>query len=168
MLLSFEEGDPASRRSPDVFIVRGIEKRDRRSFKTWEEAATPCLVVEVTSKGTWLEDTGTKKALYESLGVQEYLLFDPLEEYLKPRFQVFGLERRGYAPRDLALDGSYRSPALGITFRPTASLLRVARGAAASLAGRVTRPAARARRDRPRHGDRRRARQSEPPPTSIP
>lgn len=125
MLLYYEQGEPASRRSPDVFVVKGIDAHDRRTFKTWEEAASPCFVVEVTSKGTRFEDKGSKKALYEELGVAEYLLFDPVGEYLEPRFQAFVLGKGGYRSADLAADGSFRSHELDVAFRPDGGLLRV-------------------------------------------
>ena len=54
-------------------------------------------MLEVTSKSTRRNDLVTKRALYESLGVAEYFMFDPRAEYLDPPLQGFGLRRGRYA-----------------------------------------------------------------------
>jgi Uma2 family endonuclease len=91
MLHYFVAGDPTASVAPDVFLVRGVDKtRERRVYKVWEEGRAPSWICEVTSKSTRREDEVTKKGVYERLGVEEYFLFDPLGEYLKPR-QVTGL-----------------------------------------------------------------------------
>jgi Uma2 family endonuclease len=43
----------------------------------------PDLVVEVLSPGTALKDMREKKLLYERSGVREYVVIDPLEEYVQ-------------------------------------------------------------------------------------
>ncbi len=96
LLLYYEEGDPAAVVVPDVMVVRGVAKRLRKSYKLWEEQRGPELVVEISSRSTRLEDIGKKRALYEMLGVQEYFLFDPLGDYLKPQLQGFRLTPDGY------------------------------------------------------------------------
>lgn len=125
MLFYYEKGDPKAVRSPDVFVVRGIAKHDRRTYKLWEERVAPCAAFEITSKSTWLEDMGTKRALYESLGIEEYFLFDPLDEYLSPRLQGFRLVEGFYRPMKVAPDGTLRSQELGVILRPEGTLLRV-------------------------------------------
>lgn len=125
MLLYYEEGNPQACRAPDVFAVRGVAKADRRTYRLWVEGVVPSLVIEVTSKKSQVEDLGTKRGVYELLGVREYLVFDPLGEYLEPRFQAFCLEGRYYRPAPLGENGDYRSVALGVTFVPEATLLRV-------------------------------------------
>jgi Uma2 family endonuclease len=64
--------------------------------KVWEEGKAPDVVFELTSASTRQVDLGPKKGMYEMLGVREYFLFDPLEEYLKPSLQGYRLEERGY------------------------------------------------------------------------
>lgn len=71
MLFYYEQGNIAEFKVPDVFVVKGIAKHDRRVYKLWEEQQAPCVVFEITSRGTRLEDLGTKRALYEMLGVRE-------------------------------------------------------------------------------------------------
>jgi hypothetical protein len=66
-----------------------------------------------------------KKGLYEMLGVSEYLVFDPLEEYLKPRFRAFQLDSGAYRPAPLGPGELFISRSLGVGFRPEGPLLRV-------------------------------------------
>ena len=91
LMFYYEEGNPAAVVSPDVFVVKGVRKGLRRTYKLWEEGVAPCVVIEMTSRSTRLEDKGNKRALYALLGVREYFLFDPLGEYLKPPLQGFTL-----------------------------------------------------------------------------
>jgi len=125
MLFYYEEGNPAAVKVPDVFVVKGVSKHDRRIYKVWEEKAAPCVVFEITSRSTRLEDLGSKRALYELLQVQEYFVFDPLDEYLSPRLQGFRLEGAYYQPMTLLPDGTLRSQELDIILRPEGTLLRV-------------------------------------------
>jgi len=125
MLFYYEEGDTTAVKSPDVFVVKGVAKHLRRIYKLWEEGVAPCTIFEVTSRGTRLEDLGTKKALYEMIGVREYFLFDPLDEYLKPRLQGFRLAKGIYQPLALSKDGVLRSEELGLILRPEGILLRI-------------------------------------------
>lgn len=125
VLFYYEEGNPAAYKVPDVFVVKGIPKRDRRTYKLWEEGVAPCVVFAITSRSSRLEDLGTKRALYEMLGVQEYFLFDPLDEYLKPRLQGFRLVEGYYRPMRLAADGTLTSQELGLILQPQGTLLRL-------------------------------------------
>jgi len=68
----------------DVFVVLGVPKGDRRTFKVWEEGKSPDVVFELTSDSTRREDLGLKRWLYSQLGVREYCLFDPLRQYWQP------------------------------------------------------------------------------------
>jgi Uma2 family endonuclease len=96
MLLYYEEGNPAACVAPDVFVVQGVAKGERRTYKLWEEGQPPTVVFEITSRGSRLEDLGTKRALYAILGVQEYFLYDPLGEYLRPPLQGYRLQQGEY------------------------------------------------------------------------
>ena len=125
MLLYYEAGNPAAFRVPDTFVVKGVSTQDRRVFKIWEEKAAPCVVFEITSRSTRLEDQGTKRALYEMLGVREYFLFDPLEEYLTPRLQGLRLVDGAYAPMVPTPDGDLLSEELGLRLMPEGKLLRL-------------------------------------------
>lgn len=125
MLLYYEEGNPAACVAPDVFVVRGVTKQERRTYKIWEEEQSPTVVFEITSRSTRLEDLGTKRALYAELGVQEYFLYDPLGEYLRPPLQGYRLDDGEYerivSERELVL----HSESLGLDLRLENGRLRV-------------------------------------------
>ena len=73
-----------------MFVVTKSHKHERGNFVIWEEGRSLDVVIEVTSRTTMREDLGKKSTLYlTKLGVKEYYLFDPKEEYLKPSFQAF-------------------------------------------------------------------------------
>ncbi|MEM1033071.1 MAG: Uma2 family endonuclease [Myxococcota bacterium] len=114
--LYFEEGVPSSVVSPDVYVVRGVPKRTRRVFKLWEEAAGPCFVVEMSSRSTWIEDHGNKKAIYARLGVAEYFLFDPEGVALDPPLQGYRLSEDGeYRRLQPGPGGVFEVKSLGLT-----------------------------------------------------
>ena len=97
MLMYYEEGNPRKSVAPDVFVVVGASRdEDRDTYLLWREPKAPDFVLEVTSKSTRRNDQVTKRALYESLGVAEYFMFDPRAEYLNPPLQGFGLHRGRY------------------------------------------------------------------------
>lgn len=125
MLFYYEEGDNSKFKVPDVFVVRGVTKHDRRTYKLWEENAAPIVAFEITSRSTKWEDIGDKKGFYEALGVKEYYLFDPVGEYLKPRFQGYRLEKSGYRPMARSKDGSISSEELGVILKPDSTMLRL-------------------------------------------
>ena len=126
MFLYFKQGDPRSVVSPDVFLVKGVSKRKRRVYKFWEEGGRgPCLVVEVTSDSTRDEDLVRKKSLYERLGVEEYVLYDPLGDYLEPRIQGFRLAGGRYEKISPEADGSLISRTGGVTFRMEGQQIRI-------------------------------------------
>lgn len=54
------------------------------------------------------------RALYAAMGVQEYYLYDPLGEYLRPPFQPHTLVEGQYESMPAAPDGSLLSPALAM------------------------------------------------------
>jgi Uma2 family endonuclease len=66
-------------RGPDVFVVLGAEKKDRRSWAIWEEGGKyPNLVIELLSSSTATIDRGKKKDLYQDVWrVPEYYWFHP-------------------------------------------------------------------------------------------
>lgn len=125
MFLYYVEGVPQRVVAPDVFVVLGVPKRKRRIYKLWEEGRPPSLVIEVTSEDTRKKDLGSKKELYERLGVQEYLLYDPLGDYLNPRIQGFRLVGGRYVSVASDGDSSLQSSTTGLTFRMEESRLRL-------------------------------------------
>jgi len=84
--------------SPDVFVVRGVEKKPRRIYNLEVEGKGPDLVIELTSLHTAVEDVGNKKVIYAYLGVSEYFIFDPLSETRSSQLRGFRLEGGEYLP----------------------------------------------------------------------
>ena len=131
MFLYYEEGNPGAVVAPDVFVVIGAPKRadnPRNSYKLWEERKVPDFVLEVVSPSTWARDLGAKRALYASLGVAEYWLFDPTRNPLSPPLRGLRLTRGEY--RDLPTmkptrgDPVLRSEVLGLDVRLDGDALR--------------------------------------------
>jgi Uma2 family endonuclease len=97
LLMYYVRGTKRKHVSPDVFVVKGIANYLRDYYLVWEEKKAPDVVIEVSSRSTRKEDLKTKFELYrDTLKVQEYFLFDPREEYLKPSLQGFRLHGGQY------------------------------------------------------------------------
>ena len=114
MFVYYEEGDPRRCFAPDVFVAFGVSNKERRSWFTWKENKVPDVIFEFTSKETREEDLWTKRGLYQWLGVKEYFLFDPLDEYLKPCLQGFRLIDGEYHALP-EVNNSLQSESLGLT-----------------------------------------------------
>ncbi len=122
----YVQGDPRSVVAPDVFLVRGVEKRPRNIYKLWDEGQVPSLVIELTSDSTRDEDLSKKKLCYERLGIEEYFLHDPYQDYLDPPLQGFRLVNNGrYRPIEPEADGSLRSVTTGLLLRMEGKRLRL-------------------------------------------
>ena len=98
LLIYYEQGNPRKSVAPDCFVVWGVEARLRPIYKLWEEGQAPQVVFEVTSKSTRREDMKDKMRLYAQLGVEEYYLYDPTSDYLKPPLVAFQRVGDSFAP----------------------------------------------------------------------
>lgn len=95
----YEKGNPDAVFSPDIMVVKGVPKKERRVYKLWEEDYTaPDFVLEITASATYKADLGPKKGLYALLGIHEYFLFDRTAEFLWPQLQGYRLSDREYKP----------------------------------------------------------------------
>lgn len=118
----YVEGDANQRVAPDLYIVKGVPNKQRLNYKIWEEGIVPQVVFEFTTESSRYKDLGTKKGLYEALGVKEYYLFDPAQEYLKPAFRAFCQMNGVLVEREQK--AGYFSEELGLTIKPVGKLLR--------------------------------------------
>ena len=125
LFLYYVQGDPRAVVAPDVFLVKGVEKKRRRTYKLWEEGRPPSLVIELTSDSTQDEDLSRKKLCYERLGVEEYFLHDPYQDYLDPSLQGFRLVNGRYRRIAAEADGSLRSLTTGLLLRTEGKRLRL-------------------------------------------
>jgi Uma2 family endonuclease len=125
LLVFYQRGNRRKHVSPDVFVVKGVEKRRRPNYLVWEEGKGPQVVIELTSSSTRKEDTDKKFALYrEVLKVREYFLFDPLGDYLKPRLQGYRL-RQGEYRLIRPVAGRLPSQVLGLHLEQDGNALRL-------------------------------------------
>jgi Uma2 family endonuclease len=100
--LYYAQGLPRMRVAPDVMVIFDVAPGGRDNYKIWEEGQVPAVVFEITSKGTQSVDMGIKRELYAQMGVQEYWLFDPKNEWVEGQLQGYRLNGEAYL---LILDG---------------------------------------------------------------
>ena len=120
LLIYYEEGKPRKCVAPDVFVVLGAARRRRMIYKLWEEPKAPDFVLEVASENTWRQDESPKRTLYAQLGVREYWLFDPREEYFDPPLRGLTLVDGRYRSLPARVEGGrrvFRSEVLGLDLR---------------------------------------------------
>jgi Uma2 family endonuclease len=93
LMVYYEEGNPYRFVVPDIQVTFGIPKLPpRRTFLAWKEGKGPDFIIEVSSKSTFGNDQKSKFEIYRDiLKVQEYFLFDPLQEHLITPFVGYTL-----------------------------------------------------------------------------
>jgi len=114
LLLYYEQGESKKSVAPDVFVVKDLAPGDRRVYKLWVERKTPDVIIEVTSRKTKKKDTVTKPRLYARLGVREYFLFDPTQDYLDPPLRGYRLAADEYKQLATDAEGCLVSEELGL------------------------------------------------------
>ena len=81
VFLSYDSTNGNARVQPDLFIDFGVDepaiRQNLPNFWVWETGKVPDFVMEVASPSTASNDLGSKRDLYERLGVTEYWRFDP-------------------------------------------------------------------------------------------
>ncbi len=115
------EGEPDTKQAPDVMVVFGRPKGDRRSYKQWEEENIPPQVVfEIASiSNTRKELEGKKLEFYERHGVEEYYIFDPDRGSLK------GWLRRFSSLQPISEMQGWISPRLKVRFEVSEGTLQL-------------------------------------------
>lgn len=80
------EGNPKKCVAPDCLVAIGRPRKDRGSYKQWEEENIPPQVVfEVLSPSNTHAEMAQKAMFYDKFGVEEYYVLDPE----KPYFEVW-------------------------------------------------------------------------------
>jgi Uma2 family endonuclease len=125
LLIFYVPGNRRRHVAPDVFVVRGVPKRQRINYLVWQEGKGPDFVIELTSSSTRHVDTVRKKALYQdTLRVSEYFLFDPYGDHLDPPLQGYRLSRGRYVPIR-PVQGRLPSKVVGLHLERAGSDLRL-------------------------------------------
>ncbi len=106
---------PVPNQAPDVMVVFGRPKGERRSYRQWQENNIPPQVVFgilSPSNKTPEGEAGmiTKWFFYQQYGVEEYYLYDPDEQLLQ------GWQRQDDLLTPIASMDGWISPRLGIRF----------------------------------------------------
>ena len=125
ILTYYTEGDPRAVVAPDVLVAFGIGRKQRHTYKVWEEGKVPDFVMEFSSKTTYQNDLTDKMALYAALGIPNYLLYDAEALYLPSPLMGFQLVKGVYVPIPPNVDGGVSSDVLGLDFHIRARRLGV-------------------------------------------
>ena len=110
------EGPLRTAVSPDILVSFGIGRKDRRTYKVWEEGKAPDFVMEFSSKRTYRNDLEGKVAHYAAMGIPEYFLYDVDRSYLPTPLMGFRLVEDAYIEVSLGVDGGLRSEVLNLDF----------------------------------------------------
>jgi Uma2 family endonuclease len=99
-------------RGPDVFVVTGTRRRERKSWVVWQEdGRLPDVVVELTSESTARIDRGEKMRLYEGvLKVDLYCIYEPGAD----RVEVFHRVDGRYRPLAPDAAGRFEAAPIGM------------------------------------------------------
>lgn len=124
LFVYYEKGDKTRVVAPDIFVARGVARRERDTYRVWEEGRGPEFVIEIISDSTRHNDMGRKRDLYRDvLKVSEYFVFDPDGQHLDPRLQGFRLEGEAYVPI-AAVEGRLPSNVTGLHLEAAGRELR--------------------------------------------
>ena len=125
MFVYYEPRNPRASVSPDVFVAIGAAKEPlRKVYFVWREGVPPTVTFEVLSSSTHLEDVERKPEIYARMGVHEYVLYDPHQEFMEPPLQVMRLEAGVYRPVEPDETGAFLSEPLGLLLRLVDGRLR--------------------------------------------
>lgn len=125
-----ERGKPPYQPSPDILVHPTLGGAQLSSLNVAENGP-PVLIIEVASPATArdrdldpLSPRG-KPRLYAAMGVDEYLVFDPVAEFLRDQVRAWRLGPHGYEPWEPGADGRWHSRSLEVSFEAQGFLLRV-------------------------------------------
>ncbi len=116
IMMYYVKGSPQQSVSPDILVSFGIGKKQRRTYKVWEEGKPPDFVLEFSSKSTYQNDLDDKMKLYARIGISEYFLYDAERCYLPSSLMAFRLVDGEYVEIPQRPDGGFFSETLGLTF----------------------------------------------------
>ena len=124
LLLYYLEGVPQECVAPDVMVCFGVTKQERRIYKLWEEKVAPSVIIEIASHSTYKNDREGKRELYESLGVNEYFIYNPEYPKTLPSLLAYRLENGEFQKIRLENNRVF-SAVLGLDLVDTGKTLRL-------------------------------------------
>lgn len=114
------EGKVKVRQAPDVYVAFGRPKKDRGSYKVWEEKGIfPQVVFEVWSPSNHYLQMDRKFKFYQKHGVEEYYIIYPE----KPSAE--GWKREGKKLVPIHKMNGWVSPRLGLRFEQSKGALKL-------------------------------------------
>jgi Uma2 family endonuclease len=124
------QGGGSYQPSPDILVHPTLSSGSRESLYVKADGP-PVLIIEVASRSTAVErdinlmSPDGKPGVYASIGVEEYLVFDPSDDILGSPVWARRSGPAGYIPWEPDQSGRWHSSSLGISFEPQGTLLRV-------------------------------------------
>lgn len=121
---------PAAQPAPDICVHPTLTRAPRTSLQIAIDGP-PALAIEITSPSTAvardlnMNSPAGKPQLFEAMGIPEYLVFDPLAEFIGKQIWAQRLGPHGYVLWEPEANGRWLSQTLGISFAPQGFLLRV-------------------------------------------
>lgn len=117
IFMYYVKGEPDAVIAPDILISFGLDKKDRPTYKVWEEGKVPEFVMEFASEKTYDKDLTIKKDTYASLGIRDYFLFDVQHLYLPAPLMGFSLVDGRYVRiSEDSVDGGLHAASLNLDF----------------------------------------------------
>ncbi|MCP2727707.1 Uma2 family endonuclease [Limnofasciculus baicalensis] len=105
------EGNSTISQAPDVMVIFGRPKNDRRSYLQWQEdRIAPQVVFEIRSFNDSQTKMNRKFSFYNRHGVEEYYLYDPQEN------ELIGWQRIEGFLEVIEVMSGWVSPRLGVRF----------------------------------------------------
>ena len=121
LALYYRRDDNNAWLQPDVQVVFGVSRENRRSYRIWEEGKAPDFVLEVASPATAEHDAKYKRREYSRMGVREYWRLDPEGTLMGSALEGYEASGGKYEPvQPVASSGQerwFRSRVLGLELR---------------------------------------------------
>lgn len=115
------EGEVKIRQAPDVYVALGRPKKDRGSYKVWEEGGVfPQVVFEIWSPSNHYRQMDDKFKFYQKHGAEEYYIIYP-----EPPASAEGWKREGDKLVPIPAINGWVSPRLALRFVESEDGLKV-------------------------------------------
>ena len=109
--------------APDVMVVFGRPKGERKSYIQWrEDNVAPQVVFEFLSEANTAAEMARKAAFFERYGVQEYYIYDLNRKELSGLLRY---DEQGDALEEIPDMRNWKSPRLGVRFDMSSGDLQI-------------------------------------------